>query len=153
MSTGALVFGSYDHRIKWRVTSASSYEKGEGELQHIIDGSPDTFWHSRWSKDMPSYPHHIVIDFKDSLNLAGLKYLARQEQGNGRVKDYEIFLRDDGKKWGEAVKKGQFSGSTDWQEARFDQPRKARYMKLVALSEVSGQKFASIAELDVIEAK
>jgi hypothetical protein len=36
------------------------------------------------------------------------------------------------------------------QTVTFQQPVKARYLKLVAKSEVSGQPFASIAELDVL---
>ncbi len=150
---GALVFGGYDHRIKWRIAGMSSSEKGEGDPKHIIDGSPDTFWHTRWNPDVPKPPHHIVIDFRDTLNIAAVRYLPRQEQANGRVKDYEIYFSNDGKKWGTPATKGQFTKSTDWQIGSLPQPVKARYMKFVALSEMTGQPFASVAELDVTEAK
>jgi len=39
------------------------------------------------------------------------------------------------------------------QAIKLAKPATGRYLKFVALSEVTGQKFASIAELDVVEAK
>ena len=147
----AVVFGAYDRRIKWRIAGKSSFEKGEGDPRHAIDGAPESFWHSRWSPEVAKHPHHIVIDFRDAVNIAAVRYLPRQEMVNGRVKDYEIYFSNDGKKWGSPATKGQFPNSKAWQTASLPQPVKARYLKFVALSEVTGQPYASIAELDITE--
>ena len=69
------------------------------------------------------------------------------------MKDYEIYVSADGKEWGAPVAKGTWKNSGSEQTAKLRTPAKGRYLKLVALSEVEGQKFASIAELDVQEAK
>jgi beta-galactosidase len=80
--------------------------------------------------------------------------LPRQgENSNGRIKDYEIYVSEDGKAWGEPVAKGTWQNSGNEQIAKFKTPVKGRHLKLVALSEASGQKFATIAELDVQVAK
>ena len=50
-------------RSRWRVVSCTSFEEGEGEPEHAIDGDPATFWHSRWSDQPTRNPHELVIDF------------------------------------------------------------------------------------------
>ena len=80
--------------------------------------------------------------------------LPRQgENSNGRIKDYEIYVSEDGKAWGEPVAKGTWKNSGNEQSATFKAPAKGRHLKLVALSEATGQKFATIAEFDVQIAK
>jgi hypothetical protein len=73
---------------------------------------------------------------------------------NGRVGNYEVFFSGDGKEWGKPALAGRFENtSDDVQEAGLPQPLTARYMKFVVKSEVQGNPFASIAELDIVPAK
>lgn len=141
-----------DHRAGWKI-AASSFEPGEGLVEHAIDGRPDTFWHSRWTGEAASHPHWITVDFGRELVVAGVKYLPRQERVNGRVKDYEISVSSDGKDWGQPVARGSFEDRVEEQIAKIDPPLKARHLKFVATSEVRGQRFTTIAEFDVVEAK
>lgn len=86
--------------------------------------------------------------------VAAVSVLPRQDgNSNGRVKDYEIFLSNDGKDWGEPLAKGSWKNSANEQTARLKAPASGRHLKFVALSEATGQPFASIAELNVQEAK
>jgi len=150
---GSVVLGKADRRAKWKVT-ASSFEQGEGDPSHAVDGLSDTFWHSRWSNDAPSHPHWLAVDFGQPLKFNAVTALPRQDGNpNGRVKDYEIYVSDDGKEWGSPVAKGTWPNGSGEQTAKFAAPAQGRYLKFVALSEVAGQKFASIAELDVREVK
>jgi beta-galactosidase len=151
--TGQALFPRIVDRSKWQVISASSYEPGEGELAHIIDGNPGTFWHSRWSANAAKHPHEFVIDFGVPLALSGVVYQGRQEMVNGRVGDYEIYLSNDPQNWGEPALKGRFANSTERQTARLPQPVTARYLRFVALNEVTGQAFASVAEITIIPAE
>ena len=150
---GIIALGQLDHRARWKVT-ASSYEKNEGEPGNAIDGQSGTFWHSRWSPTEVEPPHWLRIDFGKSLTLAAVTYLPRQGgNANGRVKNYEIFVSADGKQWGQPVAKGAFKGKDKEEIVKLAKPATGRYLKFVALSETKGQKFASVAELDVVEAK
>ena len=72
---------------------------------------------------------------------------------NGHVRDYEIYLSDNPQEWGIPAAKGRFRRNAEEETIRLSQPVKAHYLKFVALSEQSGQPFATIAELDVEEAK
>jgi hypothetical protein len=48
------------------------------------------------------------------------------------------------------VAKVKWPNTDKLQTVNFQQPVKARYLKVVASSEVNGQPFAAIAELDVL---
>jgi beta-galactosidase len=149
---GAIVFME-PAAAKWNVT-ASSFEPEEGEPIHAIDEDPDTFWHSRYSGGVVKHPHFLVIDFKKPLDIAGVTYTARRDMANGRIKDYEIYFSNDPEKWGEPAARGVFRDRARRpQEVILPAPVNARYMKIVALSELTGQDFATIAEIGIIPAK
>jgi beta-galactosidase len=140
-------------RSKWKIVSTDSFEPGEGVAEHAIDGDPNTFWHSRWGTDSPAHPHELVIDFGEQLKVAAVVYLARQDMENGRIRNYEIYLTDDLSDWGKPAARGRFQNSTDKQTAKLSAPITARYLKIVARSEVARQNFTTIAELTIIPAK
>jgi len=137
----------------WTIVAASSFESGEGDPIHAIDGDPDTFWHSRWSGELAQPPHHLIIDFGKALNVAAINYTARKDMDHGHVRDYEIYLSDDPKEWGTPAAKGRIRRNAEEETIRLPQPVKARYLKFVALNEQSGQAYATVAELEVEEAK
>ena len=150
---GAIVF-SEPAAAKWNIISASSFEPEEGEPTNAIDDNPDTYWHSRWSSNAAKHPHFLVIDFKKPLDIAAVTYAARRDISNGRIKDYEIYLSNDPQNWGKPVLTGQLEGGARRpQVLTLPAPVNARYLKFVALSEVDGQDFASIAELNIVPAE
>jgi len=150
---GAIVFTEAAGHGKWNIVSASSFEPGEGDPIHAVDGDPDTFWHTRYSGTVAPPPHFLVIDFTKTLNVAAVTYTARKDMANGHVKDYEIYLCNDAETWGAPAAKGSFRRNAAEQTIRLPQPVKARYLKFVALNDQSGQPFATVAELEVTEAK
>lgn len=133
----------------WKVVSVDSFEPGEGDGRHAVDGSPRTYWHTNWTTSKEPMPHEIQVDFGTVYNLVGFRYLGRQDSANGRVNQYEAFVSLDGKQWNR-VKTGRFMNNAQWQESRFSPPQKARYLKLIAHNEHGGEYYTSIAELDVM---
>lgn len=115
-----------------------------------IDGDPDTCWHTQWRSAQPGHPHRVKIDLKREVKIAGFRYVPRQDMVNGRIRDYEFHVSQDGLNWGEPVARGQFESSAEEQKVLFKTPLQGRYVSLTALSEVQSQPFTSIAELDVI---
>ena len=137
----------YVNREAWKVVSASSEERGE-EARNVIDGDPNTIWHSRWSgENVPRHPHEIVVDMASTLTVSQFLYQPRNSE-NGRIKDYELYFSQDGKHWGEKIS-GRFADSGSVQTVDLPAPVAARYFKLVALSEQRGREWASAAELSV----
>jgi len=128
------------------VTADSAQDGYEARL--AIDDDPATMWHTAWDPVAP-LPHDVTIDLKDSLRVYGLKYLPRQDMTNGRIAQYEVHASADGANW-QQVAAGQWPNSPDLKTVRFDQPVTARYLKLIALREVSDQGYTSAAELDIL---
>jgi hypothetical protein len=135
----------------WRVVSATSEQTDEGPVKNAIDNNPDTYWHTRYDPNPTKVPHEIVIDLGKTETLNGFSYLARQDGGiNGRVKDFELFLSDDPNKWGEPALKGTLQNTMNEQRLLFPKAASGRYLKFVALSEVNGNIWTSIAELGIL---
>jgi beta-galactosidase len=86
------------------------------------------------------------------VNIAAVNYTARADRENGHVRDYEIYLSNDGQQWGEPVTKGRIPRDAEEEYLELPKPVKARFLKFVVLSEQSRQSFASIAELEAVEA-
>jgi hypothetical protein len=128
---------------------ASSQQSGY-EAANALDGNPDTIWHTAYGAGSPSYPHEFVLDLKASHALRGLVYLPRQDMSNGRIAKYEIHASENGSDWGSPLASGEWPDSSEKQAVTFERPIRARYVKLVALSEVRGNPFASAAEIDVL---
>jgi len=150
---GVVPLGKLDRRAKWKI-SASSFERNEGEPGNAVDGQAGTFWHSRWSSDAPSHPHWLAVDFGQTLKLGAVVVQQRQDgNSNGRVNACEVYVSADGKQWGEPVAKAALQNKAGEQVIAFKAPVQGRHLKVVALSEAAGQKFAALAELDVQEAK
>jgi hypothetical protein len=137
------------NRRGWKVVSTDSFEPGEGEPANLFDGNPETFWHTAYSSGEPKHPHEVVIDLGASQELAGLEATARPGNPNGRIARYEFFVSSDGKSWGSPVATGTIANADTRQVVRFS-PVSGRFVKLVALSEVNGKPWASLAELNLL---
>ena len=136
----------------WRVVRVDSFQRGEGPGRNAVDGDPSTFWHTRWQGRAPGYPHEIRIDMGKVLKIRGFTYLPRQDADHGWIKKFEFYTSLNGKDWGRPAAKGVFPPGKEMKAIYFKKPRKARYLRLVALSEVRGRPWATVAELDVIPA-
>ena len=137
--------------IPMKVIFASSEEVGAGNATHLVDGNPNTIWHSAYSVTVAKHPHWVDFDLSKEVSFKGISYLPRtDEAGNGDVKDFSISISDDAKTWKE-VHKGSFSYNRGTaQQVLFKAPVKARYVRFTALSEQYGQDFASGAEFGLI---
>lgn len=134
-----------------QIAFASSQEPDEGDASYLVDGDPSTIWHTMYSITLAKYPHWVDFDAGKQKVIKGFTYLARQDGSlNGCIKDYEIYVSNDNKTWGEPVAKGSFEKTAKLQKVMFGKPVKARYVRLRALNEQSGQDYASGAEFTLV---
>ncbi|MFP6874166.1 MAG: sulfatase-like hydrolase/transferase [Verrucomicrobiales bacterium] len=136
-----------------KILKVSSENRGNGKLAiNAIDGDPHTLWHSRFSDRLEKHPHELVIDLGESYTISGFRYLARQDGGwNGAFADVEFYVSATAEGLGEApVVKAKFGRVKAAQAANCSKPVVGRYVRVRALSEVSGQAFGSAAEIGVI---
>lgn len=136
--------------ILLKVVAASSQEPGEGSAEHLVDGNPNTIWHSMYSVTVSKHPHWVDFDAGEVKNIRGFSYLPRTNGTNGNVRDYSVHISIDGNEWGEPVITGRFPNQSSIQRVTFSSPVKGRYIRFTALSEQNGQDFASGAGFKVM---
>jgi len=127
--------------------SADSYSPGY-EPARAGDGDLTTIWHTEFVGAMPGYPHELVVDLGAPRPVEGLLYVPRQDVPNGRVKDFEVRVSDDGKTWSAPLARGRWDNDPAFKHVALPGTR-ARYVQLRGLSEVEGRPFMSAAELAV----
>ena len=137
-------------RIPTEVVFASSVESGEGDISHLTDNNPDTYWHTMYSVTVAKYPHWVDLDAGAMKHIKGITYLPRQDNRNGRIKGYRIQVSSDGKTWSEPVAQGEFEDNGREKKVMFRQSVKARYVRFTALSACDGQDFATAAEIGIL---
>ena len=134
-----------------QIAFASSQEPDEGDAGYMVDSDPSTFWHTMYSITLAKYPHWVDFDAGKEKIIKGFTYLARQDGSlNGCIKDYEIYVSNDNKNWGNPILKGKFEKTVKLQKVMFGKPVKARYVRLRALNEQNGQDYASGAEFTLV---
>lgn len=139
-------------QTNWSLVYADSQETSaeDGKATNAFDGSTSTFWHTQYTGSAPAHPHEIQIDLGATYGLDGFHYVARQDNNtHGMVADYQFYVSTDKTNWGTAVATGTFNADASAQRVMFT--RKAgRYVRFVALSEVGGNPWTSVAELRMV---
>ncbi|MBZ5630063.1 MAG: discoidin domain-containing protein, partial [Acidobacteriia bacterium] len=139
----------------WRVlfVDSEATDCGNYGATSALDGNATTMWLTEWCNGAPPPPHEIGIDLGGFYSISGFQYLPRQDlSSNGNIARYEFYVSADGTNWGTAVSSGTLMASSadrTLKEVIF--PTVAgRYVRLRALSEVSGRPWANAAELNVL---
>ena len=93
-------------RDGWKAQT-DSFEPNHGAgtgAHNAIDGNHSTWWHTKWQGGIPSHPHHLQIDMGQEQAISGFRYLpAVIVNGNGTIRDYELYISNDGQNWGQAI--------------------------------------------------
>ena len=136
-----------------RIVQVKATADGEApgyEVQNMMDGNPDTIWHSPFGAvDLPP-PHTLDIDLTAEFQIDGFAYLPRPGGGNGTIKEYAFFVSQSAKRFEQPVAAGVFSNANGWNTIKFSRPVKGRYVRLRALSEMGGRPWSSVAELKIL---
>lgn len=121
MTTGGKVLS----RGGWVVTADSQeMDDEQAPVTAIVDGDANTFWHTAWepapdqASDAP-LPHWVVVDLGATQPVTGFQYWPRQTGTNGRIKDWQWYVSNDGQDWGSPVKTGSFPDGADVQDVTF----------------------------------
>ncbi|MDB5816668.1 MAG: hypothetical protein JWQ11_308 [Rhizobacter sp.] len=146
-------------RTGWKATADSEESLGEnGAVARAIDGDPATLWHTQWSGSSPTPPHAITVDLGQVRSVGGFKYLPRSAGGpNGTIADWKFYTSLDGIAWSQ-VAQGRFANDTSekrvYPVAVVTPPvtSAVQYVRLEALADTNGNRWASVAEFNLIDA-
>jgi hypothetical protein len=137
-------------KANWSLLFVDSEEiNNPGLATMAFDDDPGTIWHTRWSTGSDPYPHEIQIDLGELFNVHEFTYFPRQTGQNGWIDEYELYISEDADNWGPADTIGRFEKSSAPHLVVLHTPATGRYIRLVALSEVNGNAWASAAEFDI----
>ena len=136
-------------RTGWTVSAdsqAKSFPAG-----YVLDGDGLTIWSTPFAGKVPRLPHHITIDMHATHTVSGLAYLPRQDgNSNGNIGQYSISLSSNGRTWSKPVATGKWADDAVQKYAVF-KPRKARYVRLTALTEAGHRgPWTSAAEINIL---
>jgi hypothetical protein len=153
MPTIEKIFEREVRRTAWKVLEVSSEEPGEGNVAHVFDNDPKTYWHSDWRNVHPDYPHYFVLDFGEETTIAGVKLLPRNDTQNGLIGKCIIEVSADAKTW-EKV----FEGDTGWsmtntalKTINFNKSHAVRYVRFTATAPaIKSHIWATLSEFSVI---
>jgi endo-alpha-N-acetylgalactosaminidase len=120
----------------------------EGPVANVLDGDLSTIWHTQYNPTVTAYPHWVQLDLHGTYTVDGFGYQDRQSGGpNGRVKDYKVFVSQDGTTWTQ-VAAGSLVDQPAVQVVDFT-PVEAKFVKFEAENALNGQPFAAAAEMRV----
>ena len=130
--------------------SESTEENTDGAAVNVIDGNPNTYWHSKWGDNSITLPQSVTLNLGAEETIYKVDYLARQNSASGRVKEYGIEVSTNGTDFTE-VAHGTLDNTTAWQEIEFI-PTAAQYVRFVAYEAYNvGTGSCSLAELKLHE--
>ena len=80
----------------WTIAYVDSEERAgeDGTAENAIDGQTANFWHTEWKNSSPDYPHRLILNLGQSQTISGFRYVPRQSEGGGRIKDYRVYVGD-----------------------------------------------------------
>ena len=135
-----------------RLVYASSQNEGNDKrAKYVIDGKPESMWHSRFSPNLEKHPHELILDLKKERTIYGVQYLARQDKGwNGTFAGTEFHFSSDKENFSEKPLVTTFSKKKTPQTFRFPRSVSARFMKVRVLSETNGKDWASASEIGIL---
>ncbi len=143
------VVGEYPPHAFFSVAYVSSDLPEGGPARNVLDGNPDTYWHTLKGVTLASYPHEIRLNMGDERKVKGIVFQGAKMK-EARVKDYEVYISKDGKNWGDPVARGTMADTAEKQEALFFTPASGKFIRFVALSSHDGGDSAAVAELNII---
>ena len=80
----------------WTIAYVDSEERDQedGAAENAIDGQTANYWHTQWGAAQPAHPHRLILNLGQAQAISGFRYVPRQGDGAGRIKDYRILIGD-----------------------------------------------------------
>jgi len=131
-------------------TLACSSSQGAKNISKAFDGTPETYWHSKYGKDAGKHPYIIDIGIGRLAAINGIQYLPRQNGENGRIAEFEVYVSRVSTDLGKPVYMGTFENTNALQSAEF--PVKwGEFVRIKILSDVNGTTHGSAAEFTIMQ--
>jgi beta-galactosidase len=80
----------------WTIAHVDSEERNaeDGSAENAIDGQTANYWQTEWKDASPNHPHQLILNLGKSQTISGFRYVPRQSEGSGRIKDFRAYVGD-----------------------------------------------------------
>ncbi|WP_404420686.1 glycoside hydrolase family 2 TIM barrel-domain containing protein [Nibricoccus sp. IMCC34717] len=133
--------------LRVKEVEVSSAESWEGQGWHLIDNQDHTPWRNRTSTPASKLPQFAVLDYGKSMALTTINCVKCIDSDQGQVKDFEVFVSEDGKSWTPALR-GTLEVGRNQQQVPLPAGTRGRFLKFVVASVHDGGDALAIAELE-----
>ena len=128
-------------------SNASDYAEGQ-HIEYLVDGNPDSFWHSDWHNQVTE-THYIQVDFSESVSdNVGLYVLRRKTEAN-HVTLMGVWGSNDDTQW-DNVGEMELGNASSGQEYTSDPislgGKSYKSLRFSILSNTGGGHFGHFAE-------
>ncbi len=136
-------------------SNASDWQEGQN-IEYLIDGNANTFWHSDWHNQV-SDPHYIQVDIP-STPIEGdlIIYVLRRITDSNHVTQMGVYGSNDNEEWTfiSNVDLGNASSGASYTSSPIPLNGKSyKYLRFYILSNTTGRTFGHFAEFQVYEDK
>ena len=136
-------------KTDWKIAYVDS-EGGRGNMvANLIDENPATLWMSEQEEKKPPHPHEVQIDLGREMSVQGVGLYPDLKIRAGTPMEYEVYLSEDGKEWGNSIASGRFEEIEQCMTIGLKEKTNARFIRLVFLSDFWSVHFSSLGEVDV----
>ena len=119
---------------------------GTHKAANVVDDRPESEWHSDPDED---FPQSVTVDLGSTYNTHGLTVQPRYNSAiGGMITKYNIYVSTDGTNF-EKVDGGRWPVSNATKIAKWEEPQRARYVRLEAVEAQGCPRFAAAAEINV----
>lgn len=131
-------------------------EPSEGPKENLVDGDPQTYWHSAWSTGVAPLPHWIEIYFNEPTALGAISYWFRNSSDpSGRPTQWALETSSDGENytrvWESNIRPSEPVDKA--QALSFDKNYTSSFFRVVILNNHSGGSatFTHLGEIAFFE--
>jgi len=118
------------------------------EAWRVLDGRPDTLWHSPWQPQPKPYPHVLRLMWDEAAMIAGVRLWPReQRKGGGYFTSVEVSADEEG-----VHVQTERPATTDPSplEVRFPVPVRTRHLTIRFLRGRGQEPYAAVAEVELL---
>lgn len=133
------------------IAGYSSQETGRAKnyAANVIDGNPNTIWHTLWNKSDKERYISLQVDYP--TYLTALEYVPRMTETNGIITNATILVSLDGEEWTAVGSDIIWANNSKTKLYKFQEPIPARFVKLVGTK--ANNDFCSAAMINLYEDK
>ncbi|GHT44528.1 hypothetical protein FACS189454_02210 [Planctomycetales bacterium] len=142
------------------LVTADSEDAGY-EAYRAMDGDVKTMWHTNFHNALngggriDQLPHTLTVDMRKPRTIKGFVLTMRNDGFNGDVGKYEVYVTDIINGTDKPAAASEFSKAANLNEKKsnrieFAEPQTGRYFVLRAFSDLSGNQYTSVAELELL---